>query len=264
MLNFKTITRENNPQFGKIHNGYWNIPGNDRYYLMKRQMVLDDNGSESILDLKMRQPVAVDLNYKLTIFTTQYHLVNDFNTLITKAFSSRQCYIKPNEHFMPMTLESVSDESNYSIDDRQFYGQTFNIKVMAYIITEDDYRVEQIPYKRGVTVPTMTVKKNMPEAYIEECEDDSGTVTLTVLYPKKCARTVASFTVDTDVTINNITVQNLFNNYEIFVNGEICDKTQDFPIFDGDNVVIKASKQLKTDEASMILNGKINIFSNNT
>ena len=30
LLNFKTITRENNPQYGKIQNGYWNIPG-DRF-----------------------------------------------------------------------------------------------------------------------------------------------------------------------------------------------------------------------------------------
>ena len=47
-----------------------------------------------------------------------------------------------------MTLDGVQDESNYQIDDRQFYGQSYNIKVMAYIITEEDYRVEQIPLKK--------------------------------------------------------------------------------------------------------------------
>ena len=64
LMNFKTITRENNPQYGKIQNGYWNIPG-ERFYIMKRDIVLDDNGTESIRTISMRQPVAIDMNYKL-------------------------------------------------------------------------------------------------------------------------------------------------------------------------------------------------------
>ena len=80
--------------------------------------------------------------------------------MINKSFNSRQCYITPNNHYMPMTLESISDESSYNIDDRQFYGQTYQIKVMGYIITEDDYRVEEVPLKRGFLTPLMLNKKN--------------------------------------------------------------------------------------------------------
>ena len=263
LLNFKSVTRENNPQFGQIQSGYWNIPGKDKFYLMKRQLVLDDNGSESLLDLKMRQPTAIDLMYKLTVFTTQYHSVNDFNTLINKSFNSRQCYLKPNGHFMPMTLEGISDESTYSIDDRQFYGQTYTIKVMGYIITEDDYRVEEVPYKRGATFPVMTFKRNAPEVEIDECDGNDGLVVLSVYYPEKGVNTVASFTIDTDVTINKIEVENLFNNYEIMVNGEPRSKTGKILLLDGDKVKIRANKQNKREEAKMILTGKINIFSDN-
>ena len=39
---------------------------------MKRCKVLDDNGTESFLDLKMKQPMAIDLSYKVTIFCTKY------------------------------------------------------------------------------------------------------------------------------------------------------------------------------------------------
>lgn len=259
LLNFKTVSRENFPQFGKIQNGYWNIPGKDRFYLMKRQIVLDDNGSESLLDLKMRQPVAIDLNYKLTIFTTQYHSINDFNIIINKLFSARQCYIKPNEHFMPMTLEGISDESSYSIDDRQFYGQTYNIKVMAYIITKDDYRVEELPLKKGLTIPMMNRPSHKPDIDIEECEN-SDDVTLTITYPKKTTNNIASFTIDTDATITNIETENLFNNYEIFVNGEKRSKEGNIQFLDGDKIKIKTSKQNKLDEAKLILTGKNRIF----
>ena len=150
LLNFKTITRDNNPESGKIQGGLWNIPG-DRFYVMKKKRVLDDNGSESLLVLKMRQPVAVDFMYKVSIFFFLYTDLNEFNTLINKAFAARQAYICPNGHYIPMTLESINDSSQYNIDDRQFYAQTFQIKAMAYIITADDYRTEEMPIKTGMT-----------------------------------------------------------------------------------------------------------------
>ena len=81
ILNFKTVSRENNPQYGKMHNGYYNIPG-DIFFLMKRKKVLDDNGTESFLELKMKQPTTIDLVYRLTIFTTKYQDINNFNTII--------------------------------------------------------------------------------------------------------------------------------------------------------------------------------------
>ena len=262
LLNFKTVSRENNPQFGNIQNRYWNIPGKDRFYLMHRQFVLDDNGSESILDLKMKQPVAVDLMYKLTVFTTQYHSINDFNIMVNKAFASRQCYLKPNGHFMAMTLEGISDESSYSIDDRQFYGQTYNIKVLAYVITKDDYRVEERPLKLGATFPMLTKSDRKPEVDIEECENGED-VTLTIYYPENTTNNIASFTMDTNVIIDRIELENIYNNFEIIINDEKHSKSGNISLKDGDKVRVKTSKQQKREEAKMILHGKINIFYNN-
>lgn len=186
ILNFKTVSRENNPQSGTIHNRLWNIPG-ERFYLMKRCKVLNDNGTESFLDLKIKQPMAIDLTYKVTIFCTKYQLINDFNTLVNGLFDARQEYIWPNNHPMPMTLDGIQDESNYQIDDRQFYGQSYNIKVMAYIITEDDYRVEEIPLKKNI------LTKNFKKA---EVEIDEDTRELIVVFPSGCNK--AKFTIDCD------------------------------------------------------------------
>ena len=149
ILNFKTITRENNPNYGKIQNGLWNIPGN-RFYTMKSTKVLDDNGSESLLLLKVRQPMAVDLIYKVSIFTTNIQAINDFNVIVNDAFKSRQAYIRPNGHYMPMILENISDKSSYQISDRQFYSQTFQIKVMGYVLREEDMKIEERPRKHGI------------------------------------------------------------------------------------------------------------------
>ena len=169
LLNFKTVTRENDPEYGNIQSGLWNIPGN-RFYTMKRKKVLDDNGSESYLVLKMKQPVAIDLSYKVSIFTTKYSLINEFNMLMNKNFAARQCYIQPNGHFMPMTLEQIDDESQYNINDRQFYSQTYMIKVMAYIITEGDFRVEEAPLKLGINMGLPKISKKKADVEMDELE----------------------------------------------------------------------------------------------
>jgi hypothetical protein len=52
---------------------------------------------------------------------------------------------------MSMTLEDVSDESEYQIDDRKYYSQTYKIKVRGYIIRKEDYQVERIPSRLVMT-----------------------------------------------------------------------------------------------------------------
>ena len=193
LLNFKTVTRENNPKYGEIQSGLWNIPG-ERFYPMKKKKVLDENGSESYLVLKMKQPMAIDLNYKVSIFTTRYSALNEFNTIVNKCFSACQCYIQPNGHFIPMTLEGINDESQYNINDRQFYSQTYQIKVMAYIITENDYRVDEVPLKIGVGMGLPRLTKKKPEIEMDELEykplfieGSCGEVT-TIYLPMKTGR----------------------------------------------------------------------------
>ena len=46
LMNFKTITRENNPKHGENQGGYYNIPG-DRDYPMFMVPVLQENGQEA-------------------------------------------------------------------------------------------------------------------------------------------------------------------------------------------------------------------------
>lgn len=250
ILNFKTVSRENNPQYGSMHNRLWNIPG-ERFYLMKRCKVLDDNGTESFLDLKMKQPMAIDLSYKVTIFCTKYQLINDFNILVNSLFDARQEYIWPNNHPMPMTLEGIQDESNYEKDDRQFYAQSYNIKVMAYIITEDDYRVEEIPLKKKFNMGSIV--KNKTKANVEIDEDKHE---LVIAFPSGCKK--AKFTIDCDYESEIIETNNIqyskkidFNadiptdiityNYQIFINGdEITDKKIIFK--ENDEIELKVKK----------------------
>lgn len=254
LLNFKTITRENNPQYGKIQAGLWNIPG-DRFYTMKRLKVLDDNGTESLLSLKMKQPVAVDFMFKLSIFTTKYAKINEFNALMVKKFSSRQCYIRPNEHYMPMTLESISDESEYNIDDRQFYSQTYNIKVMGYIITEDDYRIDEVPLKRGIHINSFDKQVRKAEAEIIE-DENSNAITLVIDFP--VGKNTCEFNVDIDFIINNVVTDNIISNYLFSINDTEAIKGSDNIIVkENDSFSFKIKRKNKMQPSKITLIGKL-------
>lgn len=288
LLNFKSITRENNPQYGNIQGGLWNVPG-ERFYTMKKVKSLDDNGTESIITLKMKEPVAIDLNYKVSVFTTKYADINEFNTKINKFFSARQCYISPNGHFMPMILESISDESQYNIDDRQFYSQSYKIKVMGYVITEDDFRVEESPLKHGINLGLPTATKKKTDVELNEfifipvtSETDCGVsviyvptetgkklkkadeidctkffykpIDITITFPV-CSNS-AKFFVDTDIVITHIEPVNVSKNYKLKINGEPASlKDKELIFNDGDEIRVSVIKQGGNATARLILKG---------
>lgn len=215
ILSFKTVTRENNPQYGKIQSGLWNIPG-DKFFPIRRVEALDDNGTESYLWLSMKQPTSIDLSYKVTVFTTKIKKINEFNTLVNKKFNACQCYIWPNNHPMPLKIESISDESQYNIDDRQFYAQTYTIKAMAYIITEEDYRVSEVPKKIGVNY-TLLTKRRKADVEIEEGGEAGSDGKLILSFEKGISK--ASFTMDTDFSVRNVEYENIRRAW-LTVNGE--------------------------------------------
>lgn len=144
VMNFKTITRDNNPQIGESQGGYFNIPGH-RDFTMFYVPVLDENGTESYDKYTVKQPFAVNLTYSVSIIANKLELLNRMNESMLYEFNAKQCYICPNGHYVPLTIEDISDDSEYSIDDRKYYSQTFKIKCKAYVIREEDYKVERIP-----------------------------------------------------------------------------------------------------------------------
>lgn len=144
IVNFKTVTRELNPQKGESQGNYFNIPGH-KDFAMFYVPVLQENGTEAYDKYTMKQPFAVNFLYSVSIISNKMEIVNKMNELMQYEFSAINCYLSPNDHPMSMTLEDISDESEYTIDDRKYYSQTFKIKVRGYIIRKEDYKVERIP-----------------------------------------------------------------------------------------------------------------------
>ena len=139
-LPFITIIRKPDIQQGQNQAGLWNIPGDRTYTYMK---VPTWDGIRQGVDVyKVPQPTSVDLTYEVRIFTNKLRHLNRFNNKIQRAFQSRQCYINVNGHPMPLHLESIGDESNIDdFENRRFYAQMFEMKLLGYILDEEDYEV---------------------------------------------------------------------------------------------------------------------------
>lgn len=162
-LPFITVVRKPDIQQGQNQAGLWNIPGNRTYTYMR---VPTWDGVRKGVDLyKIPQPTPVDMTYEVRIFTNKMKDLNKFNRIIQRAFQSRQCYINVNGHPMPLHLETIGDESNIDdLDNRRFYIQLFETKLLGYILDEDDFEV--IPTLNRTMVATevtepVTVNNNI-------------------------------------------------------------------------------------------------------
>jgi hypothetical protein len=144
IINFLTVTRDLNPQKGESQGSYFNIPGH-KDFAMFYVPVMQENGTEAYDKYTMKQPFQVNFIYTVSIVSNKMEIINEMNELMHYEFSAIDCYIAPNEHPMSMTLEDVSDESEYTIDDRKYYSQSYKVKVRGYIIRKEDYKVERIP-----------------------------------------------------------------------------------------------------------------------
>jgi hypothetical protein len=138
---FITIVKRPDVQEGTNQAGLWNVAGKRVYTTYK--VPTNYGGGRKGIDLyQIPQPTSVDITYEVRLFTNKMKSTNLTHETIYKAFKSRQHYIYPNQHPMPITLENTGDES--TIDDfenRRFYIIMYEMKLAGYILDEKDFIV---------------------------------------------------------------------------------------------------------------------------
>lgn len=253
LMNFKTINRENNPIGGTNQGGLYNIPGERSYPILIKE-VLDKNGTESYQKFSMKQPYSVDLTYRVNLVTNKYELLNKFNELVNDFFKSRQTYIRVNGHFMPIIFENASDESEYGIEDRKFFSQGYTLKVLAYIIHESDFKVEEFP-KRILMVYEGELSKKKPEITIDEYENKfkKQEVQITIKFNEFNEK--VSFVFDENVKINKIHYDNI-RCIRIHINDTPIFYENGFKIKNNDDVKIKIFKIDISKKSKLIFYGE--------
>lgn len=248
-MNFKTINRDNNPNFGTLHGSRYNIPGNNRFTVRMKETV-DKNGVECYEVISMSQPLQVDMTYRINFVTTKFEKLNEFNIKLQGLFQSMQCYLQVNGHYMPMILDNIGDETNYSIEDRKFFIQSANIKVMAYVIPKDDIKTNIYPKKSKIKY--RLEQKTTAEVNMDFDEFDN--FDMSVHFPKGINK--VTFEMDDKGMIKVDDVINI-RFYQIFINDEECDINSGIGIDVGDEVKIKIKPSNKLNDSYLKLKGEL-------
>lgn len=263
LLNFKAITRENNPKGGSVVGQTRNIPG-ERTVLLRRVAAEDHAGRRYYIDYRMKQPFAIDIIYTVSIVTNKYEMLNEFNLMVNNKFKAINCYIRPNGYFMAMELNDITDESDYSIDNRRFYSQSYNIKVMAYIIREDDFVVEERPELKFKGMEGDRDKTSYAEIEDLPCGYDGRqryeyAPMMVTVHIEPCDSKY-KFTIDCDFVATDIEYVNV-RAAKIFVNDTERELAQGLSLKSGDNISIKGVAKYRYAQAGEI---KMNGYDPNT
>lgn len=269
LLNFIPITRENNPKRGENQGGSYNIPGN-RKYPIAIVPTLEENGEEAFDMYSIHQPFTVDFVYKVTVITNQYGLLNKMNQTVINEFKALECYIAPCEHYMPMELQDISDESEYAIDDRKFYSQTYTIRLKGYIIRSEDMEVTKLPSRIMMGMMGEPLRKKIkPTIQVEEDFDGSccnykegeverfvhKTINLTINFPLCAFKT--EFEIDTDLFVDEIQTHNIYD-FVLSINKEYVDFEKEINIYNGDTINIEIERDGEMDDATITFIGHSN------
>jgi len=138
---FITVVRKPDIQKGTNQAGLANIPGHQHWSYYK---VPTNDGARIGMDIyKIPQPTAVDITYEVRFFSNKMSDVNVIHNKVQREFNAIQSYIYPKGHPMPVTLPTVTDESNVEdFENRRFYIQAFEMLLAGYILDEEDFVVQ--------------------------------------------------------------------------------------------------------------------------
>tara|TARA_R110000796_G_scaffold219934_1_gene335985 strand:+ start:1106 stop:2137 length:1032 start_codon:yes stop_codon:yes gene_type:complete len=248
---FITVVRQPDIQVGTNQNGLWNIPGNKLYTYMK---VPTFNGGRKGVDLyKIPQPTSVDVTYEVRFFCNRMRDLNMFNRKTQFTFQSRQYYVNVNGHPMPIHLENIGDESQINdFDRRRFYVQNFEMKILGYILDENDY--EFVPtINRAIIFTELFDKKLKPKVVIRSFKDIDE-ICLNVVIKADHYTEEFIITSTYDAEIKSITYVTNVTNVNIAING--IQQTLPFNISANQDMVLTVDRDI-TKEAKFQINGLV-------
>lgn len=247
---FITIVRRPDVQPGTNQQSLWNTAARLTYTYY--QVPTFDGTRKGIDVYKIPQPTAVDMNYEVRLFCNKMRDLNVMQTKIHQAFRSRQFYISPNGHPMPVVLDSIGDESPINdFENRRFYVQLFEMRLQAYILDSDEFEI--IPAKnRALLLYEAEEKVKTPIVKIR-AEKDTSLITYYLIF-KPFSDTVFTTTIDFDIKFTELSGLINVNSLIITVNDNVV--TVPFVAANGDEITFTITKPAQL-EGRFTLNGNL-------
>lgn len=213
------------------------------------------DGNKKGMDIhKIPQPVGVDLTYTVRLFTYKMKELNKLNQKVLQTFSSAQAYVNIKGHYFPIMLESIGDESTVdNLDGKRYYVQTYEMRLMGYLIDEDEFEVVPAIERAFVSIE---IDEKKPKAIARFIQDDTSDDLNTKCYVQFQTRsaTEVTFNSDSRVIFNSIDTTNV-STYTIRVNGSVASLPITTQV--GDRITVNIIRTDSSIASEVVLNGTI-------
>jgi hypothetical protein len=159
------------------------------------------------------QPVPVDIKYSVKIICNRMRELNKFNQIVIEKFASRQAYTQIKGHYIPITLDEISDESVMDVEKRRYYIQSYAFTLQGFLSDEEEYEVKPA-ISRSLLLIEMDnrkkkVRKNVsppnPDQYVFNANYPIGTTAYTQTFDY-----TANIKIDGSENVTS---------YQIYING---------------------------------------------
>lgn len=207
-LPFITTLRAPEVKYGTNNAGRANIPERRQFFYYT---VPTWDGQRKGADVyKIPQPIPVDLTFTVKLFCNRMREVNEFNKIMMRTFTSKQAYTQIKGHYIPLTLEDVSDESAKELEKRKYYIASYKILMMGLLIDEEEFEVTPA-ISRQLTLFEFTTNNRKKRAVIEPSNPTNFDLDFTFVTGNTQLTEV--FRYDADIVVDSIV--NLDNCYSV-------------------------------------------------
>ena len=180
--------------------------------------------------------------------------LNVLNQKVLKTFTSAQSYVNIKGNYFPIMLESVGDESTIdNIDEKRYYVQTYELKMMAYVLDKDEFRIVPAVNRTIVTYDFTDKRPKNVAKFIKDQSQNDKSLNLIVQFLVS-APTYLNFQSDSDANFTSLETNNI-TAVTIRVNGNVV--TVPFTVHNGDLVNINIVRMDATKISEIMLRGTI-------
>jgi len=247
---FITVVRNPDVKYGSNPSLQYTIPNRKPFYYAS---VPTWNGNQQGMDIyQIPQPVPVDITYNVRIICNRMRELNQFNKVILQKFSSRQAYTFIKGQYVPIIMNSVSDESVMDLDKRKYYVQNYDFTMLGYLIDEEEFKVKPAISR----VLTMMEVQGSPLKRNKKISDENkDTFTQNFIFPTGTTLIdeVQNYTVDMSLdSFNNVST------WDVYINSQYYGTDVSKILINTNDVLrLDITKDDNTQESNMLFNNKL-------
>ena len=205
-LPFIATVRMPEVKYGTFQGGAANIPNRRQFFYYT---VPTWDGQRKGADVyKIPQPIPVDITFNIKLFCNRMRELNEFNKIVMQTFTSKQAYTQIKGHYIPITLDSVADESAKDLEKRKYYIANYTFVMKGLLIDEEEFQISPA-ITRQVTMFEVDTKTRGKKVTPQPPRPNSFDLDLTFVSGVTQLSEVFRYTADLKVTEQ----QNLTNCY---------------------------------------------------